>query len=505
MQYQSNFYSTEIFKAVQSAGLFSDSKVFADAIAKIPLAEIENQYVMQKPTGEALLRFVHAHFDFVANKELDALPDFTSAQQYISALWSRLSRKPSTVAKGSLLPLPHPYVVPGGRFNEIYYWDSYFTALGLLDENRSDLVEGMLDNFVSLIDRIGHVPNGNRDYYQSRSQPPVTALMVDLLWQEKSHDKQWLSRVTQALLKEHQFWQTGEGLSCTDKKAQYRVVNMPCGGTLNRYWDPLAAPRPESFIEDIELAAAVTDSETFYQHIRAACESGWDFSSRWLANADDLASIRTTDIIPVDLNALLVLLESQIARCFEKLNELTQARYYANLASNRSALIQKYCWCDEKGWFFDVDLNDYARTTVESLAGVVPMFAELVTPEQAEHIGKKLEAEFLQQGGLVSTLVTTSQQWDSPNGWAPLQWFAVSGLRAYGQNQLAKKIMQAWLYAVETGFEQTGCLLEKYNMVEPDKQASGGEYVVQQGFGWTNGVTSRFYRLLVPEVDSPSA
>ncbi|PCK33312.1 trehalase family glycosidase [Pseudoalteromonas piscicida] len=503
MQYQSNFYNTEIFNAVQSAGLFSDSKVFADAIAKIPLAEIENQYVMQRPTGEALIRFVHAHFDFVANQELDSLPDLASAAQYISALWPRLSRKPSTVAKGSLLPLPHPYVVPGGRFNEIYYWDSYFTALGLLDANRGDLVEGMLDNFISLIDRIGHVPNGNRDYYQSRSQPPVTALMVDLLWQHKSDDVQWLERVTQALIKEHRFWQTSGDVDNIEQKAQFRVVKMPCGGTLNRYWDPLAAPRPESFVEDVELANTVANPSALYQNIRAACESGWDFSSRWLANVEDLASIRTTQIIPVDLNALLVLLESQIARCLEKLNNEAQALHYDSLASKRSALIQQYCWCDEQGWFYDVSLDDYQPTTIASLAGVVPMFAKLVTAAQAQRMADKLAREFLKPGGLVSTLTSTSQQWDSPNGWAPLQWFAVAGLRSYGLDQLATEIMQAWIYAVETGFSQLGCLLEKYNVVEPNKQASGGEYVVQQGFGWTNGVTSRFYQLLALEADSP--
>ncbi|RXF02561.1 trehalase family glycosidase [Pseudoalteromonas sp. PS5] len=502
MQYQSDFYNTEIFKAVQKAGLFADSKAFADAIAKIPLAEIEQLYAKQKPTGATLLNFVHTHFDFVASKELEALPDFACAQQYISALWSRLSRKPSTAATGSLLPLPYPYVVPGGRFNEIYYWDSYFTALGLLDANRNDLVEGMLDNFISLIDRIGHVPNGNRDYYQSRSQPPVTALMVDLLWQQKSDDMQWLKLVTQGLIKEYNFWQTGGDVGSTEGNARLRVVTMPCGGTLNRYWDPLAAPRPESYVEDVELASRTVDPSVLYQHIRAACESGWDFSSRWLANPDDLASIRTTQIIPVDLNALLVLLELQLARCLKKLNNETQAEHYDSLASKRSALIQRYCWCDETGWFYDVNLDDYQPTKIVSLAGVVPMFAKQVTPAQAQRMGDKLRYDFLKSGGLVSTLTPTSQQWDSPNGWAPLQWFAVSGLRSYGQNQLASEIMQAWIYAVETGFAHLGCLLEKYNVVEPDKQAEGGEYVVQQGFGWTNGVTSRFYRLLSLENSS---
>ncbi|WP_419148426.1 trehalase family glycosidase [Pseudoalteromonas 'SMAR'] len=503
MQYQSSFYSSKLFKAVQQAGIFADSKTFADAVANSPVDEIEAQFALQQPKGQDLLTFVQAHFTFQAATELQALPRLSNAKQYIAELWQRLSRQPSVAAHGSLLPLPYPYVVPGGRFNEIYYWDSYFTALGLMDAGREDLAAGMLNNFISLINSLGHVPNGNRDYYQSRSQPPVTALMVDLLWQQVTADRVWLETVTHALEKEYAFWMAMDDEG-SEQLAQRRVVNMPCGGRLNRYWDPLQLPRPESFKEDLELAQSASNPGVLYQHIRAACESGWDFSSRWLADPQSLSSIRTTDIVPVDLNALMLLLEKQLEKCWLQLAKPQQAEYYGALAEKRQALLQQYFWCEQHGWYFDLDLSDFSRTRVSSLAAAAVLFAKVPTPQQAQQMAANIERRFLKQGGLVTTLNHTEQQWDAPNGWAPLQWFAVAGLINYGETKLAKAIMRAWLYAVETGFEHHGCLLEKYNVEHPEQRASGGEYVVQQGFGWTNGVSSRFYHLLENGFDTLS-
>lgn len=136
------------------------------------------------------------------------------------------------------------------------------------------------------------------------------------------------------------------------------------------------------------------------------------------------------------------------------------------------------------------------RSQVMSLAGVVPMFLGLASQSQAESMAQRLELDFLKAGGLVTTLTNTAQQWDSPNGWAPLQWFAVKGMLNYGYVKLAVTVARRWLAMLERDFEQHACLLEKYNVVEPGVRAGGGEYLVQQGFGWTNGVTSRLYRLL---------
>jgi hypothetical protein len=197
------------------------------------------------------------------------------------------------------LPLPRAYVVPGGRFREIYYWDSYFTMLGLVRDGRSDLVEGMIDDFTSLIERYGHIPNGTRTYYLSRSQPPVYYLMLGL---SNSRDPAAFRRRLAALRREHAYWMSGEdGLA--PGHAQSHVVRLPDGTILNRYWDARATPREESYAEDVATAAGSGPPATdVYRDLRAAAESGWDFSSRWLANPGNLGSIRTTRIAPVDLS-----------------------------------------------------------------------------------------------------------------------------------------------------------------------------------------------------------
>ncbi|MCL2915611.1 alpha,alpha-trehalase [Shewanella corallii] len=488
-----------LFIAVQQAGLFEDSKTFADAIPKNSWDAAERAFLAEKPeqSRESLTRFVHQHFVFADSPELQALPDCHSVTEYIRALWPRLARKASKGNLGSLLSLPHDYIVPGGRFNEIYYWDCYFTALGLKDAGCFQQIEDMLDNFLHLIATHGHVPNGNRSYYLGRSQPPIMALMIELLWERRSKEPDWLAACYSGLRTEYDFWMAGEGVVSEQLTGFRRVVRMPCGAIMNRYWDDRSGPRPESYREDIELACRIPEErrDSFYLDIRAACESGWDFSSRWLDDAGDLASIATTTRVPVDLNTFLYLTEMMLLRLGEALNASEQTEYRVR-AQQRKANILKYCWSAEQAWFMDLDIRDWQHTGSVSLAGVLPMFANIVTEDKACGMAANLQNRFLKAGGLVTTLHTTGQQWDSPNGWAPLQWLAVKGLQNYQHHSLAGLIMRRWLDMVETDFNLHACLLEKYNVCEPGQLAGGGEYRVQQGFGWTNGITAQFYRLL---------
>lgn len=489
------FEHSELFIAVQRSNLFKDCKTFADAIPKVSWQHAIEAFEHQKPTD--LQQFVENHFGFPQSPELEELPQFSTVKDYISELWTRLERPQRTQGEGSLLPLPHPYIVPGGRFNEIYYWDSYFTALGLMDAGRSELVAAMLDNFIALINTFGHVPNGNRSYYLSRSQPPVTALMVQLLWPVYSQDKTWLDKVTKALVSEYQFWMNGSQEVSELRPAVNRVVRMPSGTLLNRYWDDETTPRPESFREDMELASGLPDEQKaeFFREVRAACESGWDFSSRWFDDEHSLSTIATTKRVPVDLNGLLYMLEKQISHCLNALHRDAEAIHFDELAIQRANALQEFCWDAEQKWFMDFDFKNTRRTPVLSLAAVVMLFTEIADETQAHDMSLRIERDFLKQGGLVTTLNRTHEQWDSPNGWAPLQWFAVSGLVRFGKVPLARIVMHRWLSMIELDFKRHGCLLEKYNVCELGIRASGGEYLVQQGFGWTNGVTQRFYRL----------
>ncbi|MGH9380346.1 MAG: trehalase family glycosidase, partial [Thermoanaerobaculia bacterium] len=212
-----------LFEAVQLTGLFPDSKTFADARPLLPPAEIAERYLERRGSpGFDLRDFVERHFQEPRSIGGDIRLDPTrTMEEHIRALWPVLARPPDSDARGSLIPLPHPYVVPGGRFREVYYWDSYFTMLGLVESGHLDLVHGMLDNFAYLVRTFGHVPNGNRAYYLSRSQPPFLAAMVDLYAQ--ATDTQDALRYLDALEAEHAFWMDGaEGLE--PGEAHRRVV-----------------------------------------------------------------------------------------------------------------------------------------------------------------------------------------------------------------------------------------------------------------------------------------
>ena len=492
-------FQSQLFHDVQMSGLFTDSKTFADAEPKSNLQKIIDDYLdVKDEAGFRLGDFVADHFLLPQATEIIAPEHQASALMQVEMLWDLLKRPADMERSGSLLPLPNAYSVPGGRFREIYYWDSYFTALGLIDSGRLYDVESMLDNFISLQAQVGAIPNGNRSYYFSRSQPPVLALIAELIDKENTFEAAGLRRVTQALRAEYDFWMSGSETLCAKYTSHRRVVRLPDGALLNRYWDDEDGPRPESYKEDIDLAVHLAPNARpeFYRHIRAACESGWDFCSRWLREPGSLSSIQTTNIVPVDLNCLMYRLESTLGQFYGRLGDRQEANRFKLLADGRKRAIDRHFWCERQQFYFDLDLARQKHTGVWSLAGILPLFVSVASKQQAAACQQALESKFLQDGGLVTTTTSSPQQWDSPNGWAPLHWFAVSGLFNYGAKELAQTIMGRWLDTIEVFFQHNGKLMEKYDVLEPMSGARGGEYDVQEGFGWTNGVSKRFYRLL---------
>ncbi len=271
---------------------------------------------------------------------------------------------------------------------------------------------------------------------------------------------------------------------------------MPNQALLNRYYDNKVTPRPESLREDRETAdtAKTRLPDRLFLHLRAAAESGWDFSARWLTDPKDLRSIHTADIVPVDLNSLLYTLEDTIAASYNGFLHPIMKTRYARRAHHRKAAINEYMWNEEKGWFMDYNFHHHWQTDFVSLAGVFPLYAGIATDDQARRVAERIEKEFLKSGGLITTLIDTGQQWDSPNGWAPLQWVAIEGLRNYGYDELAQTIQTRWMKTVEKVFDDSHRLVEKYNVIGGDGLGGGGEYVLQDGFGWTNGVYSALKR-----------
>ena len=403
----------------------------------------------------------------------------------------------------SALALPAPYVVPGGRFREIYYWDSFFTMLGLRVDGQQPLIESMIDDFVSLIERYGHIPNGTRTYYLSRSQPPFFALMLDL---STNTDPAVAKRRLAALRTEHDFWMKGR--ACLDAAgACDHVVRMPDGSILNRYSDARDTPRDESFAEDRATAAAASgrDAGVVQRDLRSAAESGWDFSSRWLTDPQKLTTIHTTDIVPIDLNSLLYAMERRIADRCATIVDTACVRDFTAQAARRKTAIDKYLWVKPQGRYVDWDRTTRAPTPVLSAATLYPLFIGLSSPDQAKAVAATTRAKLVGQGGLRTTTLRTGQQWDEPNGWAPLQWIAVDGFARNGEDALARDIAKRWIATVTRSYRETGKMLEKYD-VEEQKAGGGGEYPTQDGFGWTNGVTGAMmarYPDLVPA--SPAA
>ncbi len=272
-------------------------------------------------------------------------------------------------------------------------------------------------------------------------------------------------------------------------QAYRNVVRMPGGEILNRYWDESDKPREESFKKDVDVAKLTKQNPgDFYRNIRAAAESGWDFSTRWLDTTGKLETIQTTFIIPVDLNCLIYHLELSVAKSYQLQGNNDKYRLYLSKAILRKKAILKYSWSEKNGWFMDYNWKLKHVTANKTLAGVFPLEFKIADAKQAAQVASNLKTGFVKPGGLITTLKRSGQQWDSPNAWAPLQYIAIDGLNNYHQYSLARTIAINWIRTNIDVFNSTGKLMEKYNVIDTDVKAGGGEYPLQDGFGWTNGV-----------------
>jgi len=506
----------ELFVDVQLSKIFSDSKTFVDCIPKKDPKQILTEYrkIKSNPAIRFDLRtFIEANFIMPGAASDTSKTKHKNVVAHIEELWEALQRKKDTIIEGSsLIPLPHPYIIPGGRFREIYYWDSYFTMLGLKVSKRYDLIENMVKNFAYLIDEYGHIPNGNRSYYLSRSQPPFFSLMVELLASVKG-EKVYL-QFASVLEKEWKYWNDGRGLDIGFNNSKTSLNFLDANKKqvqVNRYWDDLSIPRQESYLEDIETAShfsnkfkvGLNDSliRELYKNLRSAAASGWDFSSRWFRQPNDLSSIQTLNIAAVDLNGLLYHIQTslfQVEKVKRKekiirapavevermMNLYSEAVYKQNSVKK----FRKLFFNEKLGWYCDYNIKSKQVMDNPTLAGMFPLFFKLADKKDLPRIVEFLKKNFLKDGGLVTSLHTTGQQWDAPNGWPPLQWIAIVGLENYGYHELAKEIARRWVTLNKKVFKDTGKLMEKYDVVNTNLAAGGGEYPAQDGFGWTNGV-----------------
>ena len=402
------------------------------------------------------------------------------------------------LSPAGLLYLPHPYVVPGGRFNEMYGWDSYFIVLGLLRYGRLDLAEDMARNFFFEIDHYGAVLNANRTYYLTRSQPPLLSSLVMAIYEAKKKAGQdaraWLTEAYPYLQKDHELWTQPPHLA---------------GSTgLSRYFDFGEGPAPESvegepgyyrgvaawllkhpLQADGYLQKAPPDyafglSAEYYRGDRAMRESGFDVSFRF-----GPYGAATLDFAPVCLNTLLYKGERDLEEISRLLGRPEEAGHWGELASAREEKIRALLWDPARGLFYDYDLRRGGRSGYDFATTFYPLWAGLATRQEAASVAGHLRL-FERPGGLATSTRQTGVQWDYPYGWAPLQWLAVEGLRRYGYQQAADRVAYEFLSMVLDNFERDGTIREKYNVAtrSSETHVAAGYKTNVVGFGWTNGV-----------------
>uniref|UniRef100_A0A8C9SFV7 Trehalase n=1 Tax=Scleropages formosus TaxID=113540 RepID=A0A8C9SFV7_SCLFO len=481
----SEIYCTgEILKQVQMAKLYDDDKYFVDM--KLRDAPVTLEFVMHTFTILFLRDYGHSTVEWLR------LAVFRWQWKIYSS--SSVLKRSECIRAGvkehpelySLISTPHPVVVPGGRFRELYYWDSYWVINGLLLSDMQNTTRGMIENFLYLVDRYGFVPNGGRVYYERRSQPPFLTLMVESYYQA-TKDRSFLRY---GLGYEYKFWM------------ENRSVVVAVGGNqylLNRYAVQVAQPRPESYSDDVELAEGLTEEaqQQLYMEMNSGAESGWDFSSRWFLDGqgqNSLKDTRTSHILPVDLNALLCRNEGLLASFHRLVGETTSAEHYEKARGERLKAIEALLWDPERNSWFDYSLVTNTSRTAFHPTNLAPLWAQCYsTPSMGEQALQYLEdsGALKYQNGVPSSMTASGQQWDFPNAWPPLQHMLIEGLSNLNTTkakEVAFDLAQRWIRTNWLAYVKYGHMYEKYSVEGDGKPGGGGEYEVQLGFGWTNGV-----------------
>lgn len=392
-------------------------------------------------------------------------------ETFIENGWSKCL-KHNTKDEGTLIGLPYPYIVPTvGYFNEIYYWDTYFTNVGLIQSGHFDYAKNNLDDMLYLVEKYGFMPNGNRTYYLNRSQPPFLSEMVKDIYVAGADDE-WLSKAYKTLKKEYSFWMK-ERIS-------------PMG--LNVYGGELSSlDGADDFIRRTGHDPGI-EHEKLAQHNIITCESGWDVNPRWGTEGYNYA--------PVDLNSLMFLMESNMQKFASRLGIIEESQDWENRAVTRKDLMMRYMR-SEDGIMLDYNFEKDELSHVFSAASYYPMFAGMTDEKHAEILVKNIHR--LEENYGISTCekndVLGSYQWDYPNGWACLQYIVVMGLIKYGYSDDAKRIAGKYIELVDKIFEETGNLWEKYNVTDGSINVTN-EYDMPAMLGWTAGVYLAFKKLV---------
>ena len=582
------FCTGPILAAYQMADMFNDSKTFVDFPLLYSPSDVYHSFLALNNLSTAvLLHFLQHNFNTTTSDLLPwSIPDwqpdppllatlhdpyFHNFTASLNQLWFLLGRQihPDVYLhpdRHTLLPLRHDkMVVPGGRFREFYYWDSYWIVRGLLLCNMTATARLVVENLVGMVDAYGFVPNGSRQYYLTRSQPPFLALMVEFVGQWNGgadSGMEWMAEQLSALEREYAYWM---------KEGEHLVVVTDSNNEthrLNRYYASVQYPRPESYLEDVLTARRLATHNHSLQHqqrdeascssdspdcdttdtwseqakhlfseLSASAETGWDFSSRWFADRRNISTAETSHIIPVDLNAVMYGVERVLSKMFNATNNTAKGAMYAAAADQRLDGMYAVLFDAEEqeaGHYVWRDYDFHEQVSdgdVNVLSNYLPLWTHAYDEriDVSRVIDRLLSSGLVQAGGLLTSLDDIGQQWDCPNAWPPLQHMVMEGIatahytpsnETTGANllslltslpttvpqpytplplpasapptnyatSLAYFLSSSWLYGNALLYNSTGIMYEKYYALTRGTAGHGGEYPVQAGFGWTNGV-----------------
>ncbi|XP_035699852.1 trehalase-like [Branchiostoma floridae] len=512
-----------LLNAVQSTRVFKDSKTFVDMSMKSSPEDILGAFDNMRARGqdirsrEVMRRFVSQWFSGPGAELEDWEPsDWQERPAFLNGirdesyrewaedlhgLWKKLSKRVSRDVRDyperhSSMYVPYPFIIPGGEHREMQYWDTYWTVRGLLLSNMLETVQGILENFAEMVQRFGYVPGGGRVYQSKRSGPPLLIPTV-LEYLEHSNDITLIRSLLPTLEREYDFWMNNRTVDIRGSDGSMH--------TLNRYHVLVGQSRPEAWRLDERTARSLqrgADPADFHSHVATAVESGWEFSSRWLADvgpqARTLASIRTRNIVPVDLNAMMCLNEVALSRIYQRAGDRRKAGYYNNAAARRRVAMDKVLWSERRGAWFDYDLQAEGRRDRFYVSNIWPLWAKCYGNGMGDANVEARVLSYLKQytdvlnytGGVPASLQESGQAWDYPYGTAPNHFVLIEALSVSQLTEAknaALNLTRKWLESNYRDWVHTGAMWDTYNVITRRRPRNSDEEV-KDGYGWTNGV-----------------
>ncbi|KAE9554375.1 hypothetical protein FO519_002434 [Halicephalobus sp. NKZ332] len=509
----------KILEAVNYWGLYNDSKNFVDSPLKIDPSDTLDNFEkifgqdpdVTKIDKEKLQEFVDDHFLPPGHELQECVPTgWTESPEKLktikdpylrdwamklNAIWKRLCKKMDPMVlknmqRYSLLPVKYEFIAPGGRFLEPYYWDAYWIIKGLMASEMYEAAARMILNYRDFAEKYGFIPNGGRIYYLKRSQPPLFIPMVYEFY-ENTGNASFVKQLLPTMEKEFNYWV---------KNHQYSIDISGQKYTLYRYFAGSNVPRPESYQKDIDIAknSSFTDKQLLYRDIASAAESGQDFCTRWFKDGMSMETIETTSVLPVDLNSFLCWNMDILDYLFDEVahDPDSSLKYRNMLVEHRRTVHAVFYNNTEKAWLdFNINTKKHNPNFYAPLAA--PLFTmcyNSLDQSKAEGVFqffKRAKAFDYSSGIPESTISNSDQQWDFPNGWGHINHIVIEGLRKSASPEMqdqAFEIAKKWIRGNYRVYNATGYMWEKYDVVGTvPAPGKGGEYDVQDGFGWTNG------------------